>query len=121
MSRSGQGAGREAEDQALRTLRSAGLVPVARNYRCRMGEIDLVMSEGATLVFVEVRFRRSSAFGGPAASVDRAKRRRILSAAQHYLQRHPEAAKRPCRFDVVAICPQDDPPLDWIRGAFGAD
>lgn len=102
-------------------LRDAGLAQVERNYRCRLGEIDLVMSEGATLVFVEVRFRRSSIFGGPAASVDAAKRRRILGAARHYLQRHPEAARRPCRFDVIAICPQGNPPLDWIRDAFRAE
>lgn len=113
-------AGSRAEDQALALLQRAGLILLQRNYRCRLGEIDLIMREGATLVFVEVRFRRSDAFGGPAASVDGRKQRRILTAAQRYLQSHPQASNRPCRFDVVAICPQSEPALDWIRDAFRA-
>jgi putative endonuclease len=110
--------GTDAEERALEHLRGQGLVPVARNYRCRAGEIDLVMREGATLVFVEVRYRSSLGFGGPLESITAAKRRRILAAARHYLQRHPRAGERPCRFDVVAISPRADPPLLWLRDAF---
>ncbi|MGD2082776.1 MAG: YraN family protein [Chromatiales bacterium] len=110
--------GAHAEDRALDHLRARGLVPVARNYRCRSGEIDLIMGERETLVFVEVRYRSSLTFGGPLESVTPAKQRRILAAARHYLQSHPEAGSRPCRFDVVAISPRASPPLLWVRDAF---
>ena len=111
--------GSGAEDRALEHLRGRGLQLLERNYRCRLGEIDLVMSEGRTLVFVEVRYRKSLAFGGPLESVTATKQRRILAAARHYLRCHRHAAERPCRFDVVALSPHTDPPIDWIRGAFG--
>lgn len=114
--------GREAEERACRHLTAAGLRLLERNFNTRRGEIDLIMREGATLVFVEVRYRRSNRFGGGAESVDRRKMSRILAAARHYLQRHPGAADRPCRFDVVAIGPGDDNGgIDWIRDAFGSD
>jgi putative endonuclease len=87
---------------------------VARNYRTRMGEIDLVAREGDTLVFVEVRLRSNARFGGAAESVDRRKRLRIESAARHFLarlQREPA-----CRFDVVTL--EGDSVAEWLRGAF---
>lgn len=107
--------GRDAERQAEAFLESRGLTPVARNWRCRFGEIDLVMRDGATLVFVEVRLRSRSDFGGAAASVTAAKQRKLLAAASQYLS--GLRAMPPCRFDVVALSgPSRDP--EWIRNAF---
>ena len=94
---------------------------VSRNYRCRRGEIDLVMRDADALVFVEVRRRRSRGFGGGLDSVDARKQARLVAAAEHYLVRHRVGDDSPCRFDVVAI---DGPPgrttLEWVRDAFGA-
>ena len=115
-------AGEEAEGRALAHLRQHGLELVCRNYRvargpaARAAEIDLVMREpDGTLVFVEVRARSGAAHGGAAASVSRAKQRRIAWAAQHFLLRLPQLP--PCRFDVVAL---DAGALQWIRAAFDA-
>jgi putative endonuclease len=107
--------GREAEDAALRFLERQGLKLLERNYSCRFGEIDLVMRDGPATVFVEVRLRASSAFGGARESITAAKRARLLAAARHYLSahaRHPE-----CRFDAVLL--NGDGGLDWVRNAFG--
>jgi putative endonuclease len=109
------GTGAQAEEQALRFLLGHGLKLKARNYRCRMGEIDLILLDGKTLVFVEVRMRRNRAFGGAAESITQNKRARVLAAARHYL-----AGKQPtpaCRFDAVLI-EADGVPL-WIKDAFG--
>jgi len=109
-----QAAGGAAEEEAARFLAAQGLQLIARNYRTRMGEIDLVAREGETLVFVEVRRRSSARFGGAAESVDARKRMRIESAARHFLarlQREPA-----CRFDVVTL--QGDGACEWLRGAF---
>ena len=106
--------GARAEARAERYLQEQGLSPVARNYRCRGGEIDLVMRHGATLVFIEVRLRRNTAFGGALASVDRHKQQRLQLAAQHYLQRH--RWQGPCRFDVVGL--EGEGPPQWVRNAF---
>ena len=95
-------------------------MPVSRNYRCRRGEIDLVMRDVRTLVFVEVRRRRSRRFGGGLESVDQRKQARLTAAAEHYLATHRVSVDCPCRFDVVAI---DGPPrrttIEWVRDAFG--
>jgi putative endonuclease len=110
--------GDAAEDRALDHLRRAGLRLVARNYRTPHrggGEIDLVMRDGATLVFVEVRGRVDSAYGGAAASIGWVKQRRIVFAARHFLLRLPSPP--PCRFDVVAI---DAGRVQWIKAAFDA-
>ncbi len=109
--------GEEAEEQAARFLAARGLRVVARNYRTRQGEVDLVAQDGATLVFVEVRARRDARFGGAAASVDGRKQRRIVAAARHFLARL--GAEPPCRFDVLAIEGSPGEP-SWIRGAFDA-
>ena len=109
--------GVEAEELAARFLAGQGLEIVARNYRTRFGEVDLVARDGATLVFVEVRLRSWGAFGGAAGSVDGRKQRRIVAAARHYLARL--RAEPPCRFDVLLLQgPQGSPA--WIRGAFDA-
>jgi len=112
--------GDAAEQAALRHLEAAGLRLVQRNYRTPGrggGEIDLIMRDATdgTLVFVEVRQRASSAFGGAAASVGAVKRRRIVFAARHYLMRL--GAPPPCRFDVVVVEPTG---LQWLQGAFDA-
>ena len=109
--------GAAAEDLAAGFLARHGLVILERNYRCRGGEIDLVAREGTTLVFVEVRYRRSGAFGGAAASVDARKQARILLAARHYLAGRADV---PCRCDVVALDALDPGRIEWIRDAFGA-
>ena len=111
--------GRWAEDLALAYLRKQGLEARTRNYRCRTGEIDLIMEDGKTIVFVEVRYRRRQDFGDGFETVDRRKRARVLSTASHYLQNTPGAAGRPCRFDVVSVSGQgDDRRLHWIPNAF---
>jgi putative endonuclease len=113
--RSARDRGLEAEAAAARLLESKGLAIVARNYRTRFGEVDLVAREGATLVFVEVRSRSSRAFGGAAASIDARKQARLVAAARHYLARL--GAEPACRFDVVTWDGDSGPPA-WIRGAF---
>ena len=111
--------GDAGEDQALRHLQHHGLTLAERNFRCKGGEIDLVMQDGSMLVFVEVRKRKAAArvaqFAGAAASVGPAKQRRLVVAAEVYLKRFrmPPA----CRFDVVAI---DGGELSWLKNAFDA-
>ncbi|MCF7222072.1 YraN family protein [Marilutibacter chinensis] len=120
LSRRAHGAAVEAA--ARRHLLAAGLQAVAANAHSRGGEIDLVMRDGGTLVFVEVRYRRSADFGGGAASVDIRKQRRLVHAAQVFLSRHPHYADLPCRFDVVEADGEPTAPrLNWLRDAFRAD
>lgn len=107
--------GQTAEAHAERYLESQGLKRLARNWRCRFGEIDLIMRDGDTLVFVEVRMRSHADFGGAAASVDAAKQRKLLAAAKLYLSALPEMP--PCRFDVVALGEPHTAP-QWIKSAF---
>lgn len=120
-----QQAGASAEDAALAHLQAEGLVLLARNARYRFGEIDLVMRDGATLVFVEVRFRRPSRFGDGALSVDAPKRRKIARASQAWLSSHKQYCNASCRFDVVAAMPVTGVPgkieCEWIRAAFTLD
>ena len=94
--------GKDAENHALQFLKRHGLKPLTRNYRCRQGEIDLIMLDRATLVFIEVRARQHQAWGGASASVDRRKQHKIQVTAQHFLGHHPEFQHAACRFDVVA-------------------
>lgn len=114
-------AGQCAEGWALTHLEEHGLHLVARNWRCRYGEIDLIMNEGDTLVFVEVRYRAYTQWGGAENSIDTRKRQRLITAAQLFLQKNPPCAHQPCRFDCVAIqacTPRAAPQLNWIRNAF---
>jgi putative endonuclease len=114
-------AGARYEDIALAHLARAGLELIARNYRCRYGEIDLVMRERETLVFVEVRYRRSSLFGGGIDSVHAGKRAKLVRAAEVFLINHPRHAGAACRFDVVALTGDDAASApDWRRNAFEA-
>ena len=113
------GRGRRGEEAALRHLAAAGLELITRNYRCRAGEIDLVMREGSTLVLVEVRRRAGRDHGGAAASVGPRKQRRLVLAARHLLLTQPGLRAMPARFDVVAIDGADAAPVvNWIRDAF---
>jgi putative endonuclease len=107
--------GREAEDTAFEYLRKKGLSEIERNYRCRFGEIDLIMRDDETVVFVEVRMRSSSRFGGAFESIDARKQKKLLTAARHYMAasgRIPD-----CRFDAVLL--NGDSQIEWIRNAFG--
>jgi putative endonuclease len=92
---------------------------VARNVRSPFGEIDLIMEHAGTVIFVEVRYRNTMRFGGAAASVDRRKQHRLRATAEHFLQRNAKLARRPCRFDVVAITTaKGAPEIEWIPDAF---
>ena len=97
--------GRRAENAAGRYLRWRGLTPIGRNYRCRGGEIDWIMRQGAELVFVEVRYRGRSHWGSPIETIGAAKRRRWVRAAACWQQRH-RRQEVPCRFDVVEVEPR---------------
>ena len=110
--------GQAIERQAQRFLERQGLQTLARNYRCRRGEIDLVMRDGETLAFVEVRYRGRNARGGAKASVDRRKQSRLITTALHYAQRHPRHRQRPMRFDVIAVDAAAHPPFAWLQDAF---
>ncbi len=112
--------GRDAEDRACDYLLGKGLTLLRRNYRSRRGEIDLVLRDTGSLVFVEVRYRRQAGFGSAAESVDRHKRTRLSACAKQYLQDFPNVAGLSCRFDVVAI-DGPDYSIEWIRDAFGVD
>ena len=120
-------AGDAVEAAALGFLQGHGLRLLARNAAARGGELDLVMlddsgRDGASVVFVEVRYRASAAFGGGAASVDARKRGKLAHAARLFLQRHPELAEAPCRFDVVdASGDPEAPRIEWRKDAFRAD
>ncbi len=106
--------GKFAENRAETLLSAAGLRILARNHRCRQGEIDLIAQDGDTLVFVEVRSRGRQDFGSAAESITVAKQRRIIAAARHYLATLPRTPA--CRFDVVTL-DQDSAPV-WIKSAF---
>ena len=110
-----QASGDAAEDRALSFLVGRGLGLVARNVASRLGEIDLVMRDGETLVFVEVRSRSRTDFGGAAASVGPAKQRRLRREAQRYLNANFGDRWPACRFDVCAF---EGATIDWIRDAF---
>jgi putative endonuclease len=109
--------GAAAEALAARFLESRGLSVIARNYRCRGGEIDLIARDGPVVVFVEVRLRRGKAFGGAAASITASKRRRLAFAARHYLGRL--AQEPPCRFDAILLDALEPESLEWLKDVIG--
>ena len=112
-------AGAAAEIAALQFLKTQGLELVTRNYRCRGGEIDLIMLHGRTLVLIEVRFRSSTYFGGSAASVTWHKQRRLIAAARHLMLSRADLRRYPARFDVIAISPGSAAQqVEWIKNAF---
>ena len=109
--------GMDAEERAWQHLRAHGARLLHRNFRSRRGEIDLVVQDRDSVVFVEVRYRGKTSYLSGAESVDPRKQSRLIACAQHYLQTYPCAAQLPCRFDVIAINGSDGS-LDWIRNAF---
>jgi putative endonuclease len=111
-------AGDAAERVAEQYLQRQGLKLVERNYRTRHGEIDLIMREGAMLVFVEVRMRKNADFGGAGGSIGYTKQQRLIAAAHHYLAGIKPLP--PCRFDAVLLNQPDPEHVEWIKDAFGA-
>lgn len=109
-----QSAGNRYEQHAVEFLQQQGLALLCKNHHCRFGEIDLIMKDGKTIVFVEVRYRKNPGFGGAAVSVTTQKQRKIALTALHYLQKvkKPDAI---CRFDVLAFNETD---REWIQDAF---
>ena len=110
--------GQQAEQLAHDYLIAQGLTPIARNYRSRFGEIDLILRDRDTLVFVEVRLRSRSDFGGAAASITAAKRTKLVATANQYLAQFPRPPA--CRFDVVLLGALEPAQLEWIKHAFDA-
>ena len=113
--------GDHAEQQAFCYLKDRGLRPVARNFRSRGGEIDLIMLDGECLTFIEVRCRRSTHFTAPELTVDHRKQRKIIRTAALFGARNRTFANHVMRFDVVAIEGEDPPTIEWIRDAFRPD
>ena len=113
--------GRDYEAAAERYLSAQGLQCLVRNFRLRGGEIDLVMRDRGTLVFVEVRYRAPGARVSPLETITRAKQQRIVRTASAFLQARPALAALSCRFDALGIDGTDDAlRFDWIKGAFSA-
>ncbi|MDQ6645956.1 MAG: YraN family protein [Pseudomonadota bacterium] len=114
-------AGDVFELRACAQLERAGLKLITRNYTTRHGELDLVMLDHHTIVFVEVRYRKSASHGDAAASVTAGKQHKLIMAAQQWLAKNPHHAKRPCRFDVMSYDgPKETVRNEWLRGAFEA-
>jgi putative endonuclease len=106
------------EAEVEKWLSARGLVPVTRNSHAKGGEIDLIMRDGDTLVFIEVRYRASSRFGSALESVTATKQRRLIKAARFYLAHHGLSCS--CRFDVVGVEGTSPRSIHWIRHAFEA-
>lgn len=106
----------------MQFLQAQGLKLLAQNWRCRRGELDLVMSDNNVIVFVEVRARRDERWGGALASIDERKRGKLILAAETFLQQNLRWSNSPCRFDAIAITLKtlEEPALEWIRNAFEA-
>jgi len=110
--------GAQAEQLAVQYLQQQGLKLIVQNFRSRFGEIDLIMQDGTTVVFIEVRLRRNAGFGGAAASIGARKQQRIISTAQQYLA---GLARIPaCRFDVVLLEDVEERNIQWLKNAFDA-
>lgn len=112
--------GQQYELLALQYLQQQGLTLLQQNYQCKAGEIDLVMREGATLVFVEVKYRASSAFGGALAAVNHSKQQKLLRTSRWYLQQH-RLSNVPCRLDVLAIEGTAPYHYQWLKNAIYTD
>lgn len=106
--------GAQAEEHAQQFLVGKGLKPISRNFRCKYGELDLIMQDGTTLVIVEVRFRNTDRYGSAVESVTPAKQSRIIAATHYYLAQ--QKTDRPIRFDVVAL--SGNGKIEWITNAF---
>ncbi len=104
-----------AEKIAADYLASQGLVLITQNYSCRHGEIDLIMQDGKTTVFIEVRLRSNALFGGAGMSITKSKQAKLSRTAEHYLQLHGNIA---CRFDAILMTKADVAHIEWIKNAF---
>jgi putative endonuclease len=109
--------GEAAEQIAAEFLKAQGLKLITSNYRSRFGEIDLIMQDGANVVFVEVRLRKNKHFGGAEESITVAKQHKIVITAEYYLQQHGNQA---CRFDAILMDKADAKNISWIKNAFEA-
>lgn len=117
--------GQKAEDLALLFLKNQGMQLIERNYRCKVGELDLVMQHKKELVFVEVRYRKHTGFGSGAETIDYRKQQKIIKSAEHFLQSRSRYAALPCRIDVVSITTphkpnNQQPDIDWLPNAIQA-
>ena len=112
-------AGLEAEKLAATFLANHGLKLIIQNYHCRFGEIDLIMNDAKTLVFIEVKLRSNSKFGGAAASITPQKQQKMILTAQHYLQQHVKNQHLiACRFDAILMDKANINSIEWVRNAF---
>jgi len=110
--------GQQAEQWAYNHLQQQGLTLITKNYSCRRGEIDLIMQDKETLVFIEVRYRKSSTFGSALESVDRKKQTKLIFTAEHYIQQQKSSFTN-YRFDVIAITHErNNPIITWVKNAF---
>ncbi|HEX5539580.1 MAG TPA: YraN family protein [Methylophilaceae bacterium] len=109
--------GSEAEKLAAKFLQQQGLTLITSNFNCRFGEIDLVMRDEKTLVFVEVRLRSAQAFGGAGGSITLSKQQKLIRTAEYYMQLHGSDA---CRFDAILMHKPAVENIEWIRNAFDA-
>ena len=112
--------GKAAEQHALNHLKKAGLSIITQHWSCRFGEIDLIMLEQETVVFVEVRYRKNTHFGGALDSINQAKRDKLVRTAEVFLNEYPQWLEHSCRFDVITAqpCTAQVFNLDWIQDAF---
>jgi putative endonuclease len=110
--------GQKAEDLAEAFLHNKGLVTQEKNFRCKLGEIDLIMRDKDVLVFIEVRLRSNPFFTNAAESVDKQKQRKVMNTASYYLQQHKLMDKIACRFDVIAVQHNAIQDSNWIKDAF---
>lgn len=118
-----QAQGYSFEERAAQWVQAQGWQILQRNYRCKVGEIDIIAEDGGQVVFIEVRARSNRRFASAAASVDRRKQQKLLRAASLYLRSAGSRQNFPCRFDVIAFDPRQsgqDSELKWIRSAFTA-
>lgn len=107
--------GNQAEKVALSYLEQQGLTLIKKNYQTRLGEIDLIMQDGKSIVFVEVRLRKNNIFGGASESITQAKQRKIAKVAEQFLQQHGNQA---CRFDAIVMEKAEIQHIQWIKHAF---
>lgn len=115
--------GRAAEQAACQFLEHQGLVLLEKNYRCRYGEIDLIMQHGNALVFIEVRYRSNTRYGSGSETINYQKQQKLIATASHYLQKHKQSANQHCRFDVISLTASNEKKIDmakiqWISNAF---
>ena len=106
--------GHSKESEAWQFLKQHGFTLLIRNYYCRLGEIDLIIENQACVVFVEVRYRKNKLYGGAAVSITPSKQRKLINAAELYIQTNPQILKKNCRFDVIAINGSE---IEWIQNA----